>query len=290
LEDPPADPPPIRPPAFLSRFRPAPVYTTGPLTGYCTACGALHFGHTDGRFEACCKKGNVVLPLIRKPPLYLSYLFTGDDPLCRAFRTNIRAYNCAFAFTSVKYKKDIRIDFSRGIQCFQIHSELFHFQGPLQPAPHTKPSFIQLFFYDPLFATNIRATNFPYLDRTVLLQLTDILTDCNPFITVYKTARKYLASQQTDFRVLFNPQMHLILESDADRCCENLPTSNEVTALIPDEYTDTSRRNLVLTVRKAGRKRPQIHTVNVIYVVYIPLYYVLLFPYGDPGWYYELQL
>jgi hypothetical protein len=232
----------------------------------------------------------VALPLIRKPPLYLSYLFTGDNPLCRAFRTNIRAYNCIFAFMSISYKKDTRIDFSRGIQCFQIYGKLFYFQGPLQPALYTEPSFIQLFFYDPLFATNIRATNFPRLDRTVLLQLTDMLTDCNPFITVYKTARKRLASQQTDFRVLLNPQMRLILESGADRHRENLPTSNEVTVLIPDEYTDASCRNLVLTVCKAGRKRPQMHTVNVIYAAYIPLYYVLLFPYGDPGWHYELQL
>jgi hypothetical protein len=73
----------------------------------------------------------MVLPLIRKPPLYLSYLFTGDDPLCRAFRMNIRVYNCTFAFILISYKKDIWIDFSYGIQYFQIHSKLFHFQGLL---------------------------------------------------------------------------------------------------------------------------------------------------------------
>ncbi|PMD49994.1 uncharacterized protein K444DRAFT_711266 [Hyaloscypha bicolor E] len=112
MEDPPADLPTIWPPAFLSRFRPAPVHTTGPLTGYYIACGALYFGYTDDCFEAYCKKGDVILPLIRKPPLYLSYLFTGNNPLCRAFRTNIRAYNYAFAFTSISYKKDTRIDFS----------------------------------------------------------------------------------------------------------------------------------------------------------------------------------
>jgi hypothetical protein len=117
-----------------------------------------------------------------------------------------------------------------------------------------------------------------------------MLTDCNPFITVYKTARKRLTSQQTDFRVLLNPQMRLILESGADRYYKNLPISNEVTALIPDEYTDTSRCNLVLTVRKAGCKYPQIYTVNITYIVYMPLYYILLFLYGDPGWHYELQL
>jgi hypothetical protein len=84
--------------------------------------------------------------------------------------------------------------------------------------------------------------------------------------------------------------MHLILESDTDRYYKNLPTSNEVTVLIPDEYTDTSYCNLVLTVCKAGCKYSQIYTVNIIYIVYIPLYYILLFPYSNPDWYYELQL
>ena len=84
--------------------------------------------------------------------------------------------------------------------------------------------------------------------------------------------------------------MRLILESGADRHRENLPTSNEVTILIPDKYTDASRRNLVLMVREAGREYPQLRTVNVIHVAYMPLYYVLLFPYGDPGWHYKLQL
>jgi hypothetical protein len=133
FEDPPADPadPPIvRPFGFLSRLRPAPPHSLGLLTGRCTACNALHFAFTDGLFEPCCKKGDVVLPLIREPPRELYTLLTGDDPRCRSFRANIRAYNSAFAFTSVSYKKDGRINFTGGIQCFQIHGQLFHFQGP----------------------------------------------------------------------------------------------------------------------------------------------------------------
>ena len=84
--------------------------------------------------------------------------------------------------------------------------------------------------------------------------------------------------------------MRLIIKSGADRRCKNLPTSNEVTAIIPDEYTDASRRDLVLTVREASREDPYIRTVNVTYAAYMPLYYVLLFPYGDPSWHYGLQL
>jgi hypothetical protein len=82
--------------------------------------------------------------------------------------------------------------------------------------------------------------------------------------------------------------MRLVIESGANYHRENLPTSNEVTALILDEYTDASRHDLVLTVREAGRERPQMRIVNVIHATYMPLHYVLLFLYGDPGWYYGL--
>ncbi|OCK94139.1 uncharacterized protein K441DRAFT_562500, partial [Cenococcum geophilum 1.58] len=75
-----------------------------------------------------------------------------------------------------------------------IHGQLFYYHGPLQPALNKVPSFAQLFFYDPAYATNIRANQGPQLDRTILLQLTEMLADCNPFISIYKTARKRLAT------------------------------------------------------------------------------------------------
>ena len=84
--------------------------------------------------------------------------------------------------------------------------------------------------------------------------------------------------------------MQLIVESGADRRRENLPTSDEVTALIPDEFTDASRRDLILAVREASQDRPQIRKVDVTHAAYMPLYYVLLFPHGDPGWHYALRL
>ncbi len=77
--------------------------------------------------------------------------------------------------------------------------------------------------------------------------------------------------------------MRLVIESSVDRYYENLPTSNEVIAIIPDKYIDASRRNLVLIVCEAGREYPQIRIVNVTYATYMPLYYILLFPHGDPG-------
>jgi ribosomal protein S12 len=77
--------------------------------------------------------------------------------------------------------------------------------------------------------------------------------------------------------------MRLILESGANCCYENLLTSNKVIALIPNEYTNVSRRDLVLIVREASRERPQMRIVNVTHVAYMPLYYILLFLYSNPG-------
>jgi hypothetical protein len=76
--------------------------------------------------------------------------------------------------------------------------------------------------------------------------------------------------------------MRLILESGANRHRENLLTS-KVIALILNKYINASRRDLVLIVREASYKRPQMRIVNVTHVAYMPLYYILLFLYSDPG-------
>lgn len=261
----------------------------------CEYCEAEHWSSemipgTKQHFELCCKRGDAMLEYLRTPPPFLRALLEGDDPRARSFRQNIRAYNLALAFTSVSYTKDTRTDLSRGLHCFQIHGELFHWQGPLQPAPQEAPVFAQLFFYDPDYATDIRNQRYPQLDRTILRGLHEMLTDHNPFIRIYKTARERLASQTGQFRLLLNPQMRLILQSGADRRRENLPTATELAGILPDEFADESRRDILLAVRESTCNGPQLHQISVTHAAYMPLHYVLLFPYGEYGWHYEIPL
>jgi hypothetical protein len=127
----------------------------------CEDCRVRHWGSEAiagirQRFELCCKRGDVALDELRAPPPFLRALFEGDNPRARSFRQNIRAYNSTLAFTSVSYTKDTRTDLSRGLYCFQIHGELFHYQGPLEPGLQQVPAFAQLFFYDPDYATDLR--------------------------------------------------------------------------------------------------------------------------------------
>lgn len=261
----------------------------------CDSCGALHFigeqTKADKLFEKCCKRGDAVLDKLQAPPAEIRALLEGDDPRARSFRQNIRAYNGALAFTSVSYTKDTRLDLSSGLHCFQIHGELFHYQGPLVPGSQEIPSFAQLFFYDPDYATDIRATRYPQLDRTILAELGQVLTDCNPFIHIYQTARERLADQLPgQFRLLLNPQVRLVMETGADRRRENLPTSDELAVILPDEFAGGSRRDIVLAVRDPARNAPRLTRIDVTHAAYMPLHYVLLFPHGDLGWHYELRL
>ena len=80
-----------------------------------------------------------------------------------------------------------------------------------------------------------------------------------------------------------------MLEESADRRRENLPISDEVAVIIPDENKDPSFRDIALAER-GGRPadQPRCRRIYATHPAYIPLHYVLLFPRGDPGWYFEL--
>ena len=130
-----------------------------------------------------------MLDLLRPSPPLLWGLLTGTDPRSSHFRKKIRHYNTALSFTSVSATKDDRVDLLRGVQTYSIHGELFHFQGPLIPRAEEPPAFAQLFFYDPDYAAGLRLNQHPGLDRTLLRDLHQMITEVNPFVQLYKTAR-----------------------------------------------------------------------------------------------------
>ena len=280
---------PVRavPKAYISRLHKARPLDLGQMNDICDYCSARRWVKES---ISCCLEGEVVLDPIRAPPHSLRRLFEANGPESKHFKDCIRSYNNALTLTSCSFKRDTRIDFSRGVQCFQIHGALYHYQGPLVPRPGETPSFAQLFFYDPQTANSIRLQRYSGLQAHILGELTDLLIQYNPFISLYRTARERLADQQEDFRIVLNPQMRLVLEGGADRRRDNLPTCNEVTAIIPYEREESSRRDIVLAVRNPGQNKPKLTKIHPSNASYMPLHYVLLFPYGDYGWHYGLTL
>ena len=119
-----------------------------------------------------------------------------------------------------------------------------------------------------------------------------MLHDINPFISLYKMVRERLmeqASHGQDAQVVLNPQLHLILEVGADRCRFNLPSTEEVTMIIPTEQEESSFRDIVLATR-ASNGGNGFTIINENHAGYMPLHYILLFPRGEPGWHWGLEL
>ena len=57
--------------------------------------------------------------------------------------------------------------------------------------------------------------------------------------------------------------------------------SNKVAIIIPDEYGNTTFRDIMLIEHYTPNKQPRYYRINLTHTAYIPLYYVLLFPRGN---------
>ncbi|KIJ22373.1 hypothetical protein M422DRAFT_88131, partial [Sphaerobolus stellatus SS14] len=112
----------------------------------------------------------------------------------KEFRENICRYNAVFAFISLGCKLNAGMEQSGGPYSFRVDGELYHMVGSLLPEPGDPPSYAQLYFYDPLEAlehcmANVHNRN---LNRHTMQALQVILTNCNPYIQSYKSAREIL--------------------------------------------------------------------------------------------------
>ena len=107
----------------------------GRMDRVCPKCGALHWlgehSQKSGSatlyplFGMCCSDGNIELPSPPSPPNALQRLFSGSTPKARQFRENIRQYNAALSFTSLRAQIDNSVNRgSGGPLVFKIYGEL----------------------------------------------------------------------------------------------------------------------------------------------------------------------
>ena len=213
----------------------------------------------------------------------------------RGFRNNIRKYNSAFTFTFCNFRANIRINnrINRDSIFFQIHGELYHLQDFFRFFSDTVLVFAQLYFYDSDDATVRRHERHSDLNVNLLRQLTNMLYECNLFISIYKIVDEFIRSNEifeNELRIILNPQMRLIMKTETDRRRVNFFTSNEIAVIIPYEQEEVCGRDIVLAARQNGLKSVKMHRINQNHAVYMSLHYVLLFSCGEYGYHYELRL
>jgi hypothetical protein len=259
----------------------------------CQSCGALHWmneklcdsSRSRPVFGLCCNSGTVALPLSRDPPQALKDLIESGDAQGKDFRDNIWKYNRTFAFTSLQVTEDHSVnEHRRGPPVFRIQGELHHRGGPLSPAPDRPPTYAQLYFYDPQAALEHRCQQNVGLNRDTLRILQDILLEHNKYTSIYRHAHEILKHYDPNDDI----SIRLRVTPGHDRRRYNLPSADEVAVILPGlegDDTQVSRRDIILQNRTGS-----LQIINDLHPAYVPLYYVLLFPYGENGWHPALSL
>ena len=265
----------------------------------CEHCGALHWlaerrvrsSVHHPKFFTCCANGKVSLPLSREPPPTLLQLYTQSSSEATEFKDNIVQYNSALAFTSVGVSADHTLQ-GRGPPIFRIHGELKHWAGALLAPSNSAPSYSQLYIHDPHTALQFRMTRNSNLRRRTMETLQDMLVHNNPYSAIYLHAFEVLQQYDApDYRI----QLCVAPGNDPQRYC--LPTADEVGVIIPGQNIfQGDRRDIILTLRSEMREgtdgfyTPILHRIHEAHAAYAPLHYVLLFPYGEPGWHWDMRL
>ena len=167
----------------------------------------------------------------------------------------------------------------RGPYSFRLHGAMYHKMGSLHPQDGQQPVYAQLYIYDDQAALAARNSRNPNLDPFLMAELQQMLIANNPFVPLYKQA--YQIMQESPPELQSNLQMSLVLQQGDDRRRYNLPTVDEIAAIIPgtgEEDVDHNR-DIVLHYKHGG-----LHNISHLHPLYAPLHYVLLFPKGDQGW------
>ncbi|KIK21159.1 hypothetical protein PISMIDRAFT_655460 [Pisolithus microcarpus 441] len=258
----------------------------------CPNCHALHFlseklsnsSPLHPRFGLCCLQGQVALPPIQRWPRVLQDLF--DDPQDqREFKKNVRQYNNALAFTSVGVEVDRQTVQGAGPASFRIHGTLHHIMGALMPPQGLQPSYAQLYIYDPQEATNTHLQRNPDLQGHILLDLHTTLREHHPYAAVYQQAHAIMQAKPPEQHT--DVCMCLYLQQGTDGRRYNLPTVDEIAAIVPGDGSGIVRkdRDIILHLQGGG-----LHHISNLHPSYLPLHYVLLFPHGQEGWHLDIPL
>ena len=126
-----------------------------------------------------------------------------------------------------------------------------------------------------------------------MLVLQRVMCDYNAYTPIYRHAHEILQIYNApDYTV----KLCVVPGNDPRRY--NLPTADEVGVILPEQNDfQGDFRDIIIHLRPQhyhsthdNQEHLQLHHINEGHATYAPLHYILLFPYGEPGWYYELQV
>ncbi|KAF6149779.1 hypothetical protein GIB67_017512 [Kingdonia uniflora] len=207
---------------------------------------------SNPRFGQCCLQGKIKLPELDPLPTELQELYNGNGPHSRSFRKFMREYNASNTFTSLGVHMDDRVVHRRGTSSFVIHGELHHRISSLIPNHEQDASYAQLYIYNPGAALDTCHKRNPRLNRYVFQVIQATLVRNNPFCELYRHAYEVLedaASGDEEFNV--PAYLHYSVSTDHRRY--NMPTTDEIAAILPGDGSQISGVRDIVVYRKANQ-------------------------------------
>ncbi|CEG75461.1 hypothetical protein RMATCC62417_10497 [Rhizopus microsporus] len=128
-----------------------------------------------------------------------------------------------------------------------------------------------MYTYDPSYTAQKCSERNENTDHEIIRNLSAILGQRNPFAHIYRHTYEILSNHESSSinskdrsnnngstesgppYIIISPLMRMCLIEEGDRRTQNLPTMEEVAAVIPIEYSDISFRDIVLTLRSSSR-------------------------------------
>ena len=269
-------------------------FNIGEMDEVCPFCHALMFrreatAKLQGRstFGMCCSHGQVQLAPWRDPPEPLKTWLHENPPSEQAkqFLKHIRRYNSILMLASAVSKVNPEVKRllgpgrGRGPSSYRVGGNVYHLLGPMHPIDGERPGFAQLYCHDTDHETENRMQVFQGLNQQVLRELQGMLHQHNHLVREFQRA-----STRED------QELGMVILDDAGRGVDqrryNAPSAAEVAVIIPGEEFEPGKRDIVVR-RRPDPNRPnnrQLQIISNLHPAFEPLHFVLMFPYGQPGW------
>ncbi|KAL6569662.1 hypothetical protein OROMI_014176 [Orobanche minor] len=271
---------------------PSAYWDIGDPTYECEHCHALFWFEertpkqtkNNPKFNLCCNKGQVKLPLLQQPPQLLQDLLENRHEKSKNYIENIRTLNSMFAFTSMGGTIDKEVNKGRGPYSFRMGGQNIHRIGPMMPKTGDAPQYAQLYIYDTQNEADNRlkalsGSGKSGLDQAIVEQIKNMMDEHNPYAKVYRMARDRLSLNNS-----VEIRLQLIGRRQKDGRTYNLPTASEVAAVIEGDIENApDKRDIVLEKQSGFLKH-----IDEFMPCYLPLQYPLLFAYGEDGWYTDI--
>lgn len=272
----------------------------GPMICICQFCGSKNFEKelpADKKFKSCCHKGKVKLPkpvdidgnVLQYPAFLVSLLTDPSNAHHKEFRRHIRSYNSAMSFASMGAQ--IAEPPGSGPYVFRIHGTVHHRTTHLNPPEGLSRKFAQLYVVDSTQAVEqrIEETENEGCCPQVMDAIDRFLRENNRLAASYQMIREIeereRATAERENKSI--PVVNMVMRRDrqSDQRRYNMPTSNEIAMVFVDNDGEPPfERDIRIYPRNPVNENQQFVNINILSPNLDPMTYVILYPYGEPGW------